>query len=160
MSNGLALSGRQFGAATEFRKGYAGLQIGLNFVSDDAFHHTSVSHALRPSWTRKLPSLILTPDHNSWRWVKLEEESRLLAELPSASLRALVILDINCGMRVKAEALTLKWESVDLKRSTLTVEAAYAKNGRTRTILLNSTVLGALKALHATSEYVFVNEEG
>ena len=51
---------------------------------------------------------------------------------------------------------------MDLKRSVLVVEAAYSKNNRTRSIPLNSTSLGALKALHATatSEYVFVNEEG
>ena len=96
------------------------------------------------------------------RWLEPEEESRLLAELSSVSLRALVRVGIHCGLRIRAEALTLKWLSVDLKRATLTVEAAYAKNGRTRTIPLNSTVLGTLKALYATatSEYVFVNEEG
>jgi len=96
------------------------------------------------------------------RWLEPEEEHRLLAELPAAPLRALVTVGIHCGLRIQAEALTLTWPSVDLKRSTLTVEAAYAKNGRTRSIPLNSTVLGALKMLKATapSEHVFVNEEG
>ncbi len=74
----------------------------------------------------------------------------------------LVTVGIHCGLRIKAEALTLKWDSVDLKRGLVTVEAAYAKNGRTRSIPLNPTMLGALKALKATvtGEYVFVNEEG
>ena len=96
------------------------------------------------------------------RWVEPAEEHRLLAELPSVSLRVLVTVGIHCGLRIKAEALTLKWPSVDLKRGTLTVEAAYAKNGHARTVPLNSTALGALRALHATAkeEYVFVNEDG
>jgi integrase len=96
------------------------------------------------------------------RWLEPEEEQRLLTEIPGASLRALVTVGTNCGLRIKAEALTLTWNSVDLKRGILTVEAAYAKNGRTRSIPLNSTVLEALKALHATTtcEHVFVNEKG
>ncbi len=63
---------------------------------------------------------------------------------------------------IKSEALTLKWDSVDLKRGLVAVEAAYAKNGRTRSIPLNSTVSEALKVLRstATSESVFVNEDG
>lgn len=49
------------------------------------------------------------------------------------------------------------------QRATLSqFEKIVEKNGRTRTIPLNSTVLGALRALHATAkgEYVFVNEDG
>ncbi len=61
------------------------------------------------------------------RWLEADEESRLLAELPSSSLTALITVGIHCGLRIKAEALTLKWESVDLRRSVLVVEAAYAK---------------------------------
>lgn len=96
------------------------------------------------------------------RWLEIEEEHRLLSELPTASLRALVTVGAHCGLRIKAEALTLRWDSVDLKRGLLTVEAAYAKNGRTRSIPLNSTARMALRALKATatSEYVFVNEDG
>lgn len=96
------------------------------------------------------------------RWLEIEEEHRLLAELPTSTMRALVTVGIHCGLRIKSEALTLEWDSVDLRRCVLVVEAAYAKNGRTRSIPLNSTVLGALNVLKATtkSEYVFVNEEG
>ena len=96
------------------------------------------------------------------RWLNHEEEHRLLTELPGASLRALVTVGIHCGLRIKAEALTLRWPSIDLKSGVLTVEAAYAKNGNTRTIPLNSTVLEALKALHTSpiGEHVFVNEKG
>lgn len=95
------------------------------------------------------------------RWLDPGEESRLLSQL-SSPLRALVTVGIQCGLRIRAEALTLKWASVDLKRAILTVEAAYAKNGRTRTIPLNSVALEALLAHKAisTSEYVFANQEG
>lgn len=61
------------------------------------------------------------------RWLEIEEEHRLLSELPTASLRALVTVGAHCGLRIKAEALTLRWDSVDLKRGLLTVKAAYAK---------------------------------
>jgi integrase len=90
-----------------------------------------------------------------------EEEHRLLAEL-SGTLQALVKVGIHTGIRIESEALTLKWPSIDLKRGTLTVEAAYAKNGRTRTVPLNSIALEALKTLKAkaTTEYVFAKEDG
>ena len=96
------------------------------------------------------------------RWLEPEEELGLLAALSSPTLRALVTVGINCGLRIKAEALTLQWASVDLKRGLLTVEAAYAKNRRTQAIPLNSIALGALKALKATAttDYVFTNENG
>jgi integrase len=47
-----------------------------------------------------------------------------------------------------------------LKRGTLTVEAAYAKNGRTRTVPLNSIALETLKRLKVDGEHIFVNDEG
>jgi integrase len=96
------------------------------------------------------------------RWLEPDEESRLLAALPSATLRALVQVGIHTGLRIAAEALTLKWSSVDVMRGVLTVEAAYSKNHRMRVIPLNSVALGLLKALKttATSDFVFVNENG
>lgn len=95
------------------------------------------------------------------RWLEPEEEMVLMEHL-SLPMRPLVTVAINTGLRIQAEALTLTWASVDLKRATLTVEAAYAKNGKTRVIPLNSVALDALRALKATtpSEYVFVNEHG
>jgi integrase len=95
------------------------------------------------------------------RYLEPDEEHRLLAQL-SGTLHALVRIGINTGLRVEAELLTLQWSSVDLRRATVTVEAAYSKNGKTRTVPLNSIALEALKTLKltATSDYVFAKKDG
>lgn len=90
------------------------------------------------------------------RFLETDEEERLL-NASREPLRSIILLGIHTGLRIQAEALTLQWSSVDFRRALLTVEAAYAKNGRTRTVPLNSTVLEVLKRLKetSTSESVF-----
>jgi integrase len=90
------------------------------------------------------------------RFLETEEEERLLTA-SREPLRSIILLGIHTGLRIQAEALTLQWSSVDLRRASLMVEAAYAKNGRTRSVPLNSTVLQVLKRLKETStgELVF-----
>jgi integrase len=85
-----------------------------------------------------------------------EEEQRLLRVAPEP-LRSLILLDVHTGLRIQAVALTLKWASVDLKRGTLTVKSAYAKNCKTRSVPLNSMVRATLEQLQgtATGEMVF-----
>jgi Phage integrase family len=68
--------------------------------------------------------------------------------------------DVPYGAAYSGRGLSLKSSSVDLKRSTITIEAAYAKNGRTRTVPLNSIALEALKRLKVDGEHIFVNDEG
>src|SRR5687767_6998926 len=74
------------------------------------------------------------------RYLEHDEEARLL-ERCTEPLRSLLIVAINTGLRIEAEALKLKWEDVDFRRKQLTVPAAYAKSGKTRTISLNSRAL-------------------
>ncbi len=93
------------------------------------------------------------------RFLEQEEEARLLAEC-AESLRTLILVDTNCGLRLKSEALTLRWADVDEKRKTLTVAAAYAKNGTSRTVSLNSVVLAALAKLPRKGEFVFAKPNG
>jgi len=62
-------------------------------------------------------------------------------------LRTIILVGVHAGLRIQAEALTLQWADVNLERALLTVQAAYAKNGETRTVPLNSTLLEALRAL-------------
>jgi integrase len=95
------------------------------------------------------------------RFLDAEEEARLL-EASSEALRALIVTGINTGLRIKAEALTLEKQDVDLARGTLTVQAAYAKNGRTRTVPLNSAARQALAAAmeRAPGAYVFARPDG
>jgi integrase len=85
-------------------------------------------------------------ERTRFRILDVDEETRLLAAA-NEPLRSLILLGLHTGLRIKAEALTLKWSSIDLKRGRLTVEAAYAKNGRTRIVPLDSIALNVLKAL-------------
>jgi integrase len=93
------------------------------------------------------------------RFLEPEEEDRLLAAC-AEPLRTIVLVGTNCGLRLKSEALTLRWADVDVGRRTLTVAAAYAKNGTSRTVSLNSAVLAALTRLPRISDFVFAKRNG
>ena len=58
-----------------------------------------------------------------------------------------MLIGIHAGLRIESEALRLTWAEVDLKRGDLTVQAAYAKNGETRTIPLNAVLREAFRRL-------------
>ncbi len=102
---------------------------------------------------------LMKEDRRRLRFLEHEEEAALLAEC-AEPLRTMVVIGTNCGLRLKSEALTLQWRDVDLTRKTLTVQAAYAKNGTSRTVNLNSTVLTALTQLPRRSEFVFAKPNG
>jgi integrase len=71
-----------------------------------------------------------------------------------------ILAGIHAGLRIKAEALSLRWVDVDLKRGLLTVQAAYAKNHTNRTVPINSVLrdaLGRLQEAANGSEYVFTS---
>lgn len=73
------------------------------------------------------------------RYLEAEEEARLLAATKEP-LRTIILTGLHAGLRIHAEALTLRWADVDLRRGLLTVQAAYAKSGQTRTVPLNTTL--------------------
>jgi integrase len=60
--------------------------------------------------------------------------------------------------------LTLRWADVDLMRGLLTVQAAYAKSGKTRSVPLNTPLRAALKFHRerrvGAAEYVFSRQDG
>lgn len=93
------------------------------------------------------------------RFLEPEEEDRLLAAC-AEPLRTLVLIGTNCGLRLKSEALTLRWADIDAERKRLTVAAAYAKSGQTRTVPLNSVLLAALTRLPKRSDFVFAKPNG
>ena len=95
------------------------------------------------------------------RYLDHEEEVQLLSEAKEP-LRTIILVGIYTGLRIQAEALTLKWEDIDFKRGLLTVPAAYAKSGESRAVNLNSIVKAALKQLRERSrgEYVFSKPDG
>lgn len=75
-------------------------------------------------------------------------------------LTPIVHLAMYTGMR-KGEILSLKWDDVDLKNKTITVQPENAKSGKRRHIPTNAIVLKMLKTWKkesGTVEYVFENE--
>jgi len=84
-------------------------------------------------------------DNGRTRFLTEEEEARLMSAC-SLSLRPLVITGLHTGFR-KSELLALRWEHVDFRHHLITVEAAYAKNGETRSIPMTATLTETLRAL-------------
>jgi integrase len=96
------------------------------------------------------------------RYLEPEEEAALLAEAKEP-LRTIILAGIHAGLRVKSEALTLRRDDVDLRRGLLTVQAAYAKSGETRTVPLNRVLRDAFQRLAeraGSSPYVFAKTDG
>ena len=93
------------------------------------------------------------------RTLSREEEERLLAKCKEP-LRLMILLCLYCGPRMRSEALTLKWENVDLAHRTLTIIGGYAKNGKPRTVPLNSLVHEALERHPRSGEWVFTTRNG
>ena len=78
-------------------------------------------------------------------------------------MRTLSLVGIYTGVRIHSEALTLRWADVDLRLGFLTVQSAYAKSGKTRTVPLNRPALAALRALRERGgdrEHVFASRDG
>lgn len=94
------------------------------------------------------------------RILEPEEEARLLAAAADP-LRTLLLVGLHTGLR-RSELFALRWADVDLERGQVTVQAAYAKNGRTRTVPLNRVVRDALARLRAsaTGDHVFPGRRG
>ena len=78
------------------------------------------------------------------RYLEASEEAKLI-EVSAEPLHSLIIIGTNTGIRIAAEALTLKWSDVDLSHGILSVQAAYSKNGQTRNIPLNSRAKEAFR---------------
>jgi integrase len=95
------------------------------------------------------------------RWLSAEEESRLLA-VAMEPLRSIILVGLHTGLRLQAEALQLRWDDIDVTRGQLTVAAAYAKSGRSRTVPLNSIARRTLTQLQeqARGPFVFAKSDG
>ncbi|MBP1599655.1 MAG: integrase [Acidobacteria bacterium] len=95
------------------------------------------------------------------RFLTPDEESRLVTAAKEP-LRTIILVGIYTGLRILAEALTPRWENVDLAAGCLTVEAAYAKGKQTDTLPINQILVEALARLKKTpvNEWVFVSRSG
>ena len=97
------------------------------------------------------------------RFLEPGEEGRLLAAAPEP-LRTMILVGSNTGLRLLSEGLELRWADVDLVRGILTVPAAYAKSGKTRSVPINSALRAVLAArrtaARADVEHVFAKPDG
>ena len=91
------------------------------------------------------------------RYLTAEECKTLLDACPTPTLRQVVELAINTGMR-KGEILNLKWENVNLKDRY--IELTIQKNGERSTVPLNQTVVDLLRSIprRLDSDYVFTGK--
>jgi len=95
------------------------------------------------------------------RFLDAAEEARLI-EKSAEPVRTIVLVGIHTGLRIQSEALELQKQDVDLSRGFLTVQAAYAKNGRTRSVPLNRVARAALARIieQTPGPFVFAKRDG
>src|SRR5262245_43254868 len=97
------------------------------------------------------------------RYLEPDEEAALLT-VSKEPLRTIILAGIHAGLRIKSEALTLQHQDVDLRRGLLTVQAAYAKSGETRTVPINRVLRRALEQRLSVAPterpYVFTRASG
>ena len=98
-------------------------------------------------------------DNGRTRFLTEDEETRLLA-CCNPFLRPLVVTALHTGFR-RSELLSLRWAQVDFRHRLVTVDAAYAKNGETRSISMTATLFETLRPLQAdVSTAVFLTHNG
>lgn len=74
-----------------------------------------------------------------------EEEQHLLAQC-SPHLKLLVIAALHTGLR-SSELRSLTWDDIDFRRRIITVRAAYAKNGESRSVPMNNVLTSTLRGI-------------
>lgn len=100
---------------------------------------------------RKVKSLQVT--EYEWKILKKEETKRLI-NVASESLKPILIVALNTGMR-KGEILNLRWNDVDF--SNYFIHLKNTKNNRSRKVPMNSLIAEALKKIKRESEFIFCN---
>jgi integrase len=96
------------------------------------------------------------------RALEPEEEIELL-EACSEPLRTILLCGIDAGLRIPSETLSLKKTDVDLARNTVTVPAAFAKNGKAESVPLTPRLHAAIRRImkgNPKSEYLFTRVTG
>ena len=99
---------------------------------------------------------------NQWRMDRSYEPLPDLKGSFCDYLSPMVLISMHTGLR-RGELFSLCWEQVDLERATITIVGAYAKNGKTLHIPLNSRALEALQQWHPLpikQGLIFPNKDG
>ena len=96
-------------------------------------------------------------ENNARERILSPEEARRLIECAAPTIRPVLIIALNTGMR-RTEILSLKWRDVDFAKSFILIEDS--KSGRSRKVPMNEFVYRTLKELPRTSdEHIFFNPE-
>ena len=116
----------------------------------------------------------LREDNHKIRYLTLEEEKRLFAEIereydvidkytrkrktvqPYLYLKPIVTVALHTGMR-KGEILNLKWSNIDFAQGF--IELLETKSGKSRKIPLSKVLKYILSKMTKDNEYVFVNPQ-
>lgn len=101
---------------------------------------------------------LLLGENKRLRYLTVEEFQQLL-DYCAPHLKPIVLVAVHTGMR-KGEILKLKWEQVDLRHNFILLDKT--KNGESREIPINGTLIGLLASMprNLESEYVFVDKDG
>ncbi len=91
---------------------------------------------------KPFPKILKEEENNKRdRWLTADEERRLLENCPEW-LSEIVVFALNTGLR-QNELLSLEWPRVDLSRKTILIQET--KNGKPKTLPLNTIALGVLE---------------
>lgn len=88
--------------------------------------------------------------------ILIEQEEEKLMETCSDTLRPILIVALNTGMR-RGEILNLRWSQIDLKNRIIRVEKT--KSGKVRHIPINDVLFCELHKLKSKNSHVFLNSE-
>lgn len=83
-----------------------------------------------------------------------EEEARRLVDVSTGSLKSIVIIALNTGMR-SGEIFSMRWNDVDFDQHFIFIKMT--KSGVARKVPMNAVVAAALKTMKREGEFVFVN---
>jgi integrase len=91
-------------------------------------------------------------NNDKMRILSSDEEVRLLDQC-GAKLKPLVIAALNTGFR-SSELLSLTWADVDFSSGYITVRAAYAKNGESRSVPVNKVLTETSQAIRISNSLI------
>lgn len=115
-----------------------------------------IAHSL--NMIPRIPDIPKLGAHNIREGYYTHEQFESLRDNIAPHMKNLIVLLYNSGMRVN-EALSLKWEHVNLDNNTITLKFGMTKSGQRKHIVFNKAIKRALLEQNERSqcEYVFTN---
>ncbi|MDW3094550.1 MAG: tyrosine-type recombinase/integrase [Gammaproteobacteria bacterium] len=108
---------------------------------------------LQYEWIQRVPAIRSLPESKGrLRWLTTQEYERLIAVLPEHA--ALVVrFAVHTGLR-SANIFKLSWDQIDLERKVAWIHADQHKNGRARSVPLNSEAMAVLEAINQGPHHI------